>query len=199
MKFDPRDLSAVPKCRPFACYGGDDFRRPNSMSLLVPTVVGGGPTLDLIRRHGLAILQYESGNFRSSETTAESPAAIIFTSGSTGPAKGVLYRHGNFNRQVTEIRDFLRYSTRRNRRLVFPVVRAVQCRDGSDKCVSGNGFQPTGQVEPRNIIAAVNDWQATQAFGSPAVWDRRGPILPAARAAIAELAARAFRRCPRGS
>src|SRR5438552_1689249 len=38
-------------------------------------------------------------------TGADDPAAIIFTSGSTGPPKGVLYRHGNFDHQVTEIRD----------------------------------------------------------------------------------------------
>ena len=42
---------------------------------------------------------------RSLQTTPNDPAAIIFTSGSTGPPKGVLYRHGNFDRQVSEIRD----------------------------------------------------------------------------------------------
>ena len=44
--------------------------------------------------------------FDPAPTTAEDPAAIIFTSGSTGPAKGVLYRHGNFDHQVTEIQEF---------------------------------------------------------------------------------------------
>ena len=58
-----------------------------------------GLTIDDVRRRG-------SSDPICHDTRADDPAAIIFTTGSTGPPKGVLYRHGNFDRQVTEIRDF---------------------------------------------------------------------------------------------
>src|SRR5262249_28095456 len=59
-----------------------------------------GTTLAQLRERRL------SAGFRPVPTQEDDPAAIIFTTGSTGPPKGVLYRHGNFDRQATEIRDF---------------------------------------------------------------------------------------------
>ncbi len=58
-----------------------------------------GLTLDELRRRGQPAPVCH-------DTSADDPAAIIFTTGSTGPPKGVLYRHGNFDRQVTELGEF---------------------------------------------------------------------------------------------
>ena len=33
------------------------------------------------------------------------------------------------------------------------------------------------QVDPAKIIEAVDDWNVTQTFGSPAIWNRVGPLL----------------------
>ncbi|HEY2826386.1 MAG TPA: fatty acid CoA ligase family protein, partial [Pirellulales bacterium] len=107
-------------------------------------------------------------------TTADTPAAIIFTSGSTGPAKGVLYRHGNFDRQVTEIRDF--YGIRPGEIDVscFPLFGLFNAAMGVTSVIPAMNVSRPARVDPRRIIAAVNDWQATQAFGSPAIWNAVG-------------------------
>ncbi|HTQ39847.1 MAG TPA: fatty acid CoA ligase family protein [Pirellulales bacterium] len=133
--------------------------------------VGGGwlariPTLELIRRRGAA----QSG-FKTAASTGETPAAIIFTSGSTGPAKGVLYRHGNFDRQVTEIRDF--YGIRPGEVDVscFPLFGLFNAAMGVTSIIPRMDVTRPARVDPRRIISAVKDWNATQAFGSPAVWN----------------------------
>jgi acyl-CoA synthetase (AMP-forming)/AMP-acid ligase II len=125
-----------------------------------------GATLDEIRRRGA-----RQSHSHSITTTADTPAAIIFTSGSTGPAKGVLYRHGNFDRQVTEIRDF--YGIRPGEIDVscFPMFGLFNAAMGVTSVIPAMNVSRPARVDPRRIIAAVNDWQATQAFGSPAVWN----------------------------
>jgi len=60
----------------------------------------GGATLEQLRTRRL------DANFQPAASHADDPAAIIFTTGSTGPPKGTLYTHGNFDRQVDELRDF---------------------------------------------------------------------------------------------
>jgi olefin beta-lactone synthetase len=126
----------------------------------------GAHTLEEIRNRGTR----QSGTAPIT-TIAETPAAIIFTSGSTGPAKGVLYRHGNFDRQVTEIRDF--YGMRPGEIDVscFPLFGLFNAAMGVTSVIPPMDVSRPARVDPRCIIQTVNDWQATQAFGSPAVWN----------------------------
>jgi olefin beta-lactone synthetase len=127
----------------------------------------GGITLDEIRCRGVQQAQH----FETFSSAADTPAAIIFTSGSTGPAKGVLYRHGNFDRQVTEIRDFYGIQPGEIDVSCFPLFGLFNAAMGVTSIIPAMDVTRPAAVDPHTIISAVNDWQATQSFGSPAVWN----------------------------
>ncbi len=104
-------------------------------------------------------------------TAADDPAAIIFTSGSTGPPKGVLYRHGNFDRQVDEIQSQYRIEPGGCDLSCFPLFALFNAAMGVTTVIPYMDATRPARVDPRNILRAVEDWQITQAFGSPAVWN----------------------------
>ena len=125
----------------------------------------GGKTLRQLRARTI------SDGFQPAETKADDPAAIIFTTGSTGPPKGVLYRHGNFDRQADEIRDFYGIQPGEIDLPGFPLFALFNCAMGVTTVIPDMNPTKPAKVDPRNIIEAVRDWNVTQAFGSPAIWN----------------------------
>jgi acyl-CoA synthetase (AMP-forming)/AMP-acid ligase II len=85
--------------------------------------------------------------------------------------KGVLYRHGNFDRQATEIRDFYGIQPGEIDLPGFPLFALFNCAMGVTTVIPDMDPTRPARVDPRKIIEAVNDWRVTQAFGSPALWN----------------------------
>ncbi len=132
----------------------------------------GGESLEELRRRG------ESSEGRAIALPAmesSEPAAVIFTTGSTGPPKGVLYRHQNFAAQVSEIRDF--YGIRAGEIDVpcFPLFGLFNAAMGVTTVLPRMDASRPARAKPARIVEAILEWQATQSFASPAVWNRVGP------------------------
>ncbi len=112
--------------------------------------------------------------FETTPTSATDPAAIIFTSGSTGPPKGVLYEHGMFAAQVELLREFYQIQPGEVDLPGFPLFALFNSAMGVTTIIPDMDPTRPAQVDPRKILEAVENHGVTQAFGSPAIWNRVG-------------------------
>jgi len=115
--------------------------------------------------------QLDGSSFRPIEMSQEDPAAIIFTTGSTGPPKGVLYRHRNFIQQSKQIRDYFQITPGGTDVSGFPLFALFNTAMGTTTVFPEMDATRPAEVYPPNIIDAVNQFQANQSFGSPALWN----------------------------
>ncbi len=130
----------------------------------------GGPTLEHLRGTGIRRMP-RIWPATWQPTMADDPAAIIFTTGSTGPPKGVLFTHGNFEAQVEQIRQRFDIRPGEIDLPAFPLFGLFNCAMGVTAVIPDMDPSRPARVDPAKIIEAVRDWNVTQTFGSPAVWD----------------------------
>ncbi len=105
-------------------------------------------------------------------TTRESTAAIIFTSGSTGPPKGVVYEHGMFAAQVDLLRTRFDIQPGEVDLPAFPLFALFNLGTGVTSVLPDMDFTRPAEVVPDRIQRHLEDHACTQAFGSPAFWNR---------------------------
>ena len=116
-------------------------------------------------------LKTESQEFQPDSGTIEDEASIIFTTGSTGPPKGVLYRHRNFLEQAQQIRDYFGIKPGSTDVSGFPLFALFNAAMGTTTVFPEMDATRPAQIYPPNLIDAVNQFQADQSFGSPALWN----------------------------
>jgi acyl-CoA synthetase (AMP-forming)/AMP-acid ligase II len=102
-------------------------------------------------------------------------AAILFTSGSTGPAKGAQYSVSNFFAQRDALQALYNFKPGEVDLAAFPLFSLFDAAFGMTSVIPDINPAKPAECRPEKIVEAINQHQATSAFGSPAIWSRVAP------------------------
>ncbi len=127
----------------------------------------GGPTAAQLRQTSLS-------DFTPFQAAASDSAAIIFTTENTGPPKDVHYCHQNFYHQVLQIQQQYNIEVGEKDLPAFPLFGLFNAAMGVTTILPDMDPTKPANVTPDNIITPIQDWEISQSFGSPALWETVG-------------------------
>ena len=113
-------------------------------------------------------------DYPTAQAADDETAAVLFTSGSTGVPKGALYSHGNFSSQVEMLRRIYDIRPGEIDLPTFPLFALFAPALGMSSVVPEMDFTRPADVDPVRIVAAIEKFQVTTMFGSPALINRVG-------------------------
>ncbi len=127
-------------------------------------------SLDAVGRLGREVRkQGPAGSGGLEPLSPDEPAAILFTSGSTGPPKGAVYTHRILDAQVTMIREMFGIAPGEVDLCTFPLFALFAPALGMSAIVPQMDPTRPARANPERIVGAINAFQVTNLFGSPAL------------------------------
>ncbi len=108
------------------------------------------------------------------EPDPEQTAAILFTSGSTGVPKGVVMPFRVFAAQVEALRNVYGIEPGERDLATFPLFALFGPALGMASIVPDMDASRPGAADPERLFEALNDFQCTNLFASPALIDKLG-------------------------
>jgi acyl-CoA synthetase (AMP-forming)/AMP-acid ligase II len=127
-------------------------------------------TLDDIRNAGREALERGlDATLANDPLAADELAAILFTSGSTGPPKGAVYTQAILNAQVEQIRTLFAIEPGEIDLCTFPLFALFAPALGMTAIVPDMDPTRPARANPAKIVEAIEDFGATNLFGSPAL------------------------------
>lgn len=167
-RIQPRVLIAIPLARAIAAVFRGAFK-----TVEIKLTFGGPGGFPGQRLEKLAPAQPEP--FPTAMLGSDELAAILFTSGSTGPPKGVGYTHAMFAAQVHALEALYGLGPGDVDLACFPLFALFDAALGVTTVLPEMDASRPGTCDPSKIVDALQRFDATLSFGSPAIWRR---VLP---------------------
>ena len=160
-ELEPQALVGIPRAFALRKFSPKTFRKVEKMACW-----GHFPEIPDLRQ-GKANSQVPVEQVGSSDT-----AAVLFTSGSTGPAKGVVYTHEIFCRQIGVLRDVYNFGSQDVDLPGFPLFGLFTAALGVTGVVPALDPSRPAHCKPKALIDQIHKYGVTSLQGSPAIWKR---------------------------